>query len=176
MVAVGVDLERVSRFQFLQGATGDAFYSRVYTAAEQRACGRSPSLLAQCFAVKEAVAKLLGTGLTIGAPDRVSCCDIEVSGVHDGNSCAVTLRGKADAVAGRLGISRIAVACTVLGDAVCALAGTAATGEERLQLQAVLQVSIAGVAAQLNSVNGRRDCLERRPRGLTSRVSIVTRA
>ncbi len=63
MLAVGVDMienERVARSLERFGAR---FADRVFTAAEQSQCnGRIPSLAGR-FAVKEAVAKALGTGI-----------------------------------------------------------------------------------------------------------------
>ena len=56
-----------------QACGKDAFLSRVYTEEERRQAGGKLSVLAGSFAVKEAVAKVLGTGFRTFMP-----IDIEV--------------------------------------------------------------------------------------------------
>ena len=36
MVRIGIDLERIERFAFMQKGSGNEFYQRVYTPAEDR--------------------------------------------------------------------------------------------------------------------------------------------
>lgn len=63
MLAVGVDLIEVARLERAVARHGQRFYDRFFTAREQAQCeGRLPSLAGR-FAVKEAVAKTLGTGI-----------------------------------------------------------------------------------------------------------------
>lgn len=63
MLRIGVDLIEVARVQRSIDRFGDRFLARVYTAEERRYCGRRATSLAGRFAVKEAVAKALGTGI-----------------------------------------------------------------------------------------------------------------
>ncbi len=63
MVECGVDLIEIIRIEKAVARLGDRFLNRVFTEQEQHyARGRSPQLAAR-FAAKEAVAKILGTGL-----------------------------------------------------------------------------------------------------------------
>ena len=78
MLYVGIDLIRPTRFGIIDTLGGAAFYSRVFTPGEQIACGRSHTLLAVCFAAKEAVSKLLKTGLSIQGGGCVTCHSIEI--------------------------------------------------------------------------------------------------
>lgn len=63
MLAVGVDLIEVERIARAQARHGDRFHRRFFTAQELAYCERQPARLAGRFAVKEAVAKALGTGI-----------------------------------------------------------------------------------------------------------------
>lgn len=60
IVGTGIDLIEISRIE--KACTGDRFPLRVYTETECRQAGGRASVLAGSFAVKEAVAKALGTG------------------------------------------------------------------------------------------------------------------
>ena len=63
MVECGVDLVEIIRIEKAVVRLGDRFLNRVFTEQERLyARGRSPQLAAR-FAAKEAVAKILGTGL-----------------------------------------------------------------------------------------------------------------
>jgi holo-[acyl-carrier protein] synthase len=73
MISCGVDLIEVSRVEQAVARQGARFLDRIFTAQEQAYCQARPERLAGRFAVKEAVAKALGTG--IGAMRWV---DIEV--------------------------------------------------------------------------------------------------
>lgn len=80
-----------------------AFLSRVYTEEERRQAGGKVSVLAGSFAVKEAVAKVLGTGFRTFGPT-----DIEV--LRDGlGKPYVRLHGKAEELARERRIVRIEV-------------------------------------------------------------------
>lgn len=71
IVGIGTDMIEIARVEKACGK--QAFLSRVYTAEECRQAGKSISRLAGNFAVKEAVAKSLGTGFLGFGP-----ADIEV--------------------------------------------------------------------------------------------------
>ena len=73
MLTSGVDMIEIDRLRRALDRNGERFLQRVFTIEEQRYCaGRLPSLAGR-FAVKEAVAKALGTG--IGA---MNWTDIEI--------------------------------------------------------------------------------------------------
>lgn len=119
IIRVGIDLVRTDRFEFIRGVGGRSFYLRVYTKPEQEAYGDMLSDLAACFAGKEAVSKILGTGLSLGSVDRVSCSDIEIlySQQH------VLLSNQARGFAQQLGLVDIVVRFFVASSCVCAIAG-----------------------------------------------------
>lgn len=73
-LAVGVDMSEVSRIRELLQQYGNRFCNRIFTPQEQAYCAGDAIRLAGRFAVKEAVAKALGTG--IGA--EMTWTDIEV--------------------------------------------------------------------------------------------------
>ena len=81
MNRIGTDLVEVSRVQEAIARTGEAFMNRVYTKEEQAYCDGRGAHRFECyaarFAVKEALAKALGTGIG----EHVSFAEIEV--VHD---------------------------------------------------------------------------------------------
>ena len=62
VLAVGVDLVEIRRVATLAERYGERFMGRVFTPAERSDCGDRPESLAARWAVKEAVAKALGTG------------------------------------------------------------------------------------------------------------------
>lgn len=62
-IRTGVDLMRVARIERVMRQYGDRFISRIFTANEQAICGNRVHSYAARWAAKEAVAKLLGTGL-----------------------------------------------------------------------------------------------------------------
>ena len=63
MIASGVDLIEIARIERGVARHGQRFYRRFFTAQEIAFCaGRAPRLAGR-FAVKEAVAKALGTGI-----------------------------------------------------------------------------------------------------------------
>jgi holo-[acyl-carrier protein] synthase len=63
MIAVGVDLVDVARIAGVLERHGARFLDRVFTPKEQELCASDPRRLAGRYAVKEAVAKALGTGI-----------------------------------------------------------------------------------------------------------------
>lgn len=93
-----IEIERIKR-----ACEKEAFLMRVYTEEERRQAGGKPSVLAGDFAVKEAVAKVFGTGFRQFMPK-----DIEV--LRDGlGKPYVKLYGGALALAREKRISRIEV-------------------------------------------------------------------
>ncbi len=63
MLRTGVDLLHLDRFGRVLKRYPARFPSRVYTERERRECGHDLQSLAGRFALKEAAAKVLGTGL-----------------------------------------------------------------------------------------------------------------
>ena len=97
-VAVGVDIIEVARIEQSLGRLGTRFLDRIFTAREQTYCeGRAISLAGR-FAVKEAVAKALGTGI-----GDVGWRDIEVINDEQGRPQLV-LHGEANRLAESLGL------------------------------------------------------------------------
>ncbi|MFZ9859299.1 MAG: holo-ACP synthase [Roseiflexaceae bacterium] len=62
-IRTGVDLMRVARIERVMHKFGHRFINRIFTANEQAICGDRVLAYAARWAAKEAVAKLLGTGL-----------------------------------------------------------------------------------------------------------------
>jgi holo-[acyl-carrier protein] synthase len=59
----GIDLIEIARIERAQARHGARFQDRFFTGQEQTFCENHPARLAGRFAVKEAVAKALGTGI-----------------------------------------------------------------------------------------------------------------
>jgi holo-[acyl-carrier protein] synthase len=78
IVGLGTDIVLVERITALVAAHGERFLNRCFTPAEQTYCARSNKRrvehLAGRFAAKEAILKVLGTGLRQG----IAWTDIEV--------------------------------------------------------------------------------------------------
>jgi holo-[acyl-carrier protein] synthase len=97
MLAVGVDMIEVARLERAAARHGQRFYDRFFTAEEQRYCAGRATSLAGRFAVKEAVAKALGTGI-----GDINWTDIEV--VCDGRGKpSLVLHNRARALAAEKG-------------------------------------------------------------------------
>jgi holo-[acyl-carrier protein] synthase len=73
MIITGVDLIEIARIERAAARHGARFYNRFFTAQEQAHCAGRAASLAGRFAVKEAVAKALGTGI-----GDVKWTDVEV--------------------------------------------------------------------------------------------------
>lgn len=101
---VGTDMIEIARIE--KACEREAFFMRVYTERERRQAKGKASKLAGDFAVKEAVAKVLGTGFRTFLPS-----DIEVLRDELGKPY-VELKGKAAEAAGAAGISNIQVSIT----------------------------------------------------------------
>lgn len=104
MLTVGVDLSEVERIEKLLLRYGERFNQRVFTSREQEYChGRVPSLAGR-FAIKEAVAKALGTGIG----KEVAWKDIEVINDAAGKP-ELRLHNGAKALAADLGLDEWAI-------------------------------------------------------------------
>ena len=98
MLCTGIDIIEVDRIDRAILRHGDRFFDRFYTPQELiDAGGRTPALAAR-FAVKEAVAKALGTGI-----GEVGWKDIEVR-LDQNRKPDLYLHGMAKSVADDLGI------------------------------------------------------------------------
>lgn len=62
-IRTGVDLMRIARIEHTISRFGDRFIRRIFTDAERQICGDRVHAYAARWAAKEAIAKLLGTGL-----------------------------------------------------------------------------------------------------------------
>lgn len=104
IVSIGSDLVAIDRVAALWQRRGDAFLSRVFTAAERSYClglaAPAPSFAAR-FGAKEAVMKCLGTGWTAG----VRFVDIEVVRTASGG-VSIRLHGEAAVCAAARQIER----------------------------------------------------------------------
>lgn len=104
MLSTGIDLIEVNRIETLVVRYGARFLSRVFTDGELAYCrGRAPQLAAR-FAAKEAVSKVLGTGLQGGITWR----DIEVVTEASGKP-TIRLHGHAAQCAAQLNLKNFAL-------------------------------------------------------------------
>ena len=106
MLTTGVDMVEVWRIRELREKFGDRFINRIYTENEQRTSRMRDPELAARFASKEAVMKLLGTGVR-----GVGWKDIEIL-PRKGGKPEVHLHGRALNVANRIGLTDIAISQT----------------------------------------------------------------
>ncbi|MYC07685.1 MAG: holo-[acyl-carrier-protein] synthase [Chloroflexi bacterium] len=103
MLVTGVDIIEIVRVKRVYAQYGDRFLRRIYTDTETAYCrGRAPQLASR-FAAKEAVMKLLGTGVR-----GVHWRDIEVVRGR-GQAPHIKLHGTAKARAERIGLTDIAL-------------------------------------------------------------------
>ncbi len=98
MLATGVDMIEIARIERAAVRHGERFYRRFFTERERAYCADRPDRLAGRFAVKEAVAKAMGTGI-----GDVNWTDIEI--VCDGRGKPeLVLHNQAWALANSLGL------------------------------------------------------------------------
>lgn len=127
-IGVGTDIIEINRIK--KAAQSGPFLKRAFTEEERKQSGGRMSFLAGCFAVKEAVAKCLGTGFRGFSPQEIECLRDEMGKPY------VNLYGGAAELFRKIGGSAllvsisdtedIAAAVAVLeGDAGAADAGTA---------------------------------------------------
>jgi holo-[acyl-carrier protein] synthase len=100
---IGVDIVEIGRIEGAIAEWGERFLHRIYTDAELELCRNRSSSLAARFAGKEAVMKLLGTGIR-----GVGWKEIETL-AHSSGKPLVNLYGRAKAEARRLGLKDIAI-------------------------------------------------------------------
>jgi holo-[acyl-carrier protein] synthase len=99
MLSSGIDLIEIARIKRAMDRHGDRFLQRFFTAQEIEFCAGRASSLAGRFAVKEAVAKALGTGI-----GDFTWTDVEI--VCDGRGRPeLFLHNQAREMAGRQGLS-----------------------------------------------------------------------
>lgn len=105
----GVDTIEIERIAQAVAVHGLRFLDKVYTVDELAYCGRRAESLAARFAVKEAVAKALGTGIW---RQGIGWRDIEV--VRDGESGApsLSLHGAAAERSQTLGLAQWSISLT----------------------------------------------------------------
>jgi holo-[acyl-carrier protein] synthase len=98
----GVDLVEIERFQ-MQPRLRERFLARIFTPAEIELCADKDQTFAGRFAVKEAVAKALGSGI-----GEISWQEIEVL-ADDQRAPLLVLHGKAAERAQALGLTQWSV-------------------------------------------------------------------
>ncbi len=145
MLKVGIDLIQSERLKFIVTPGGAAFYERVFTPNEQRVYGYVLSSLAACFAAKEAVSKVLGTGLTIES-NRVTCQSIEISNADD-IAPTVKLKDVALQVAQKSGFDPILLHQSNLGDYRVVFA-IGMSGISLVEIQPILEKTCAQLVSQ----------------------------
>ncbi len=100
---IGTDIIEIVRIRQAIDRWGERFLHRVYTAPELSIYGQRPYSLAACFASKEAVMKVLGTGAR-----GIGWREIETLH-HPSGKPLIRLNGRAKKEADRLGIKEINV-------------------------------------------------------------------
>lgn len=103
MPRLGVDLIEIERIEEALTRWQDRFLYRVYTAGELEICQQRVPALAVRFAGKEAIMKLLGTGVK-----GVGWKEIEILSLDSGKP-VVHLHGRALQKAKEMGISQIEI-------------------------------------------------------------------
>lgn len=104
ILGIGNDIIEIDRIR--KACLKEAFLCRVYTEDELKFSKRKSSVLAGNFAVKESVAKCFGTGF-----QNFRINEIEVLRDEKGKPY-VNLYGRAESIAGQLGITQIHVTIT----------------------------------------------------------------
>lgn len=122
----GIDAIEPQRIAAVLARYGERFLSRIFTPAEREICRERVNSLAARFAAKEAVAKVLGTGL-----GTIAWREIEILANERGRPVLV-LHGVAAARAAHLGLRHWSVSLTHLAGLALALvvAGAAPTPQE----------------------------------------------
>ena len=104
MLTVGVDLSEVDRIEKLLQRYGPRFSERIFTEREQAYCHGRITSLAGRYAIKEAVAKALGTGIG----EFVTWKDIEVVNDEHGKP-ELILHNRARVLADDMGLQQWAI-------------------------------------------------------------------
>lgn len=140
MIYHGIDIIEIERIKRAVSRWGERFLRRVYTVGELDDCAafsanpRYQSLAAR-WAAKEAVAKMLGVGLSgmaagILPDDRPGMTDVEVVRAADGRP-SLRLHGSAATVAAALGITQIALSMSHSGGSAVASVVALGGSDER---------------------------------------------
>lgn len=98
MLRTGVDIVELERVERVMARSGQRFMARIFTPQEQAYCQDRIASLAGRFAVKEAVAKALGTGI-----GEMTWVEIEIVSDALGRP-ELILHGAAKQLADRLGL------------------------------------------------------------------------
>jgi len=117
----GVDLVEIERFQ-MQPRLRERFLTRIFTPAEIALCNDKDQTFAGRFAVKEAVAKALGSGI-----GEISWQEIEVL-ADEQHAPQLVLHGKAAQRAQALGLTQWSV--SISHQSTLAVGMVVALGEE----------------------------------------------
>ncbi len=116
MIKSGIDLIRTNRLADINPAIRKRFIKRVFTPTEQEQARGDLESLSGIFAAKEAVSKVLGTGI-----GKVSWQDIEIIHAPSGEPL-VHLHGEASQVARERGLRHWSVSITHDGGLAAAVA------------------------------------------------------
>jgi phosphopantetheine--protein transferase-like protein len=116
VIKSGIDLIRTNRLADINPAIRERFIKRVFTPTEQEQARGDLESLSGIFAAKEAVSKVLGTGI-----GKVSWQDIEIIHVPSGEPL-VHLHGEASQVAEQKGLRHWSVSITHDGGLAAAVA------------------------------------------------------
>ncbi len=103
MQYIGIDMIEIARIKRAMARWGERFLQRIYTTGELKLYSKKPSSLAARFASKEAVMKLLGTGIR-----GVGWREIETLPMAGGRP-TIRLYGRAMSKAEELGLKEISV-------------------------------------------------------------------
>ncbi|MBA30931.1 MAG: holo-[acyl-carrier-protein] synthase [Chloroflexi bacterium] len=103
MIYTGIDMIEINRIQSVLNQYEERFLNKIFTKNEQIYCKKRSKQLASRFAAKEAVMKLLGTGVR-GIPWK----SIEITRKR-GAPPEILLHGNAIKRAKKMGITRIAL-------------------------------------------------------------------
>jgi len=114
ILGIGIDMVEIERME--KACKKDAFLTRIFTEEECRQARGNPSHLAGNFAVKEAVAKALGTGFQTFMPIHIEVLRDELGKPY------VKLYEGAKELAKQRGIQRIHVSITNTDECSAAIA------------------------------------------------------
>lgn len=103
MLRNGVDIVEIDRLEKINPAIRARFIDRVFTNSEKEICGENNTCLAGRFAAKEAVSKVLGTGI-----GEIRWQDIEILRGEEGQPI-IKLYANAKAKENELGIHHWAI-------------------------------------------------------------------
>ena len=102
LIGVGCDLIEIERVK--KACEKEAFLTRIYTERERRQAKGDPRVLAGTFAVKEAVAKVFGTGFRDFMPVHVEVLKTRLESLVCRTSCRSRDEGGGSSGSGRSGV------------------------------------------------------------------------